>query len=76
MSLFRERVVLCPNFFPIPMKFNNVEFFSSEHAYQYECAARQGKRTLADKIKRAPTAANAKKLSHQMVKLGSKGGAY
>ena len=61
------------NLFSHEFTFNGLEFRSAEHAYQYECAIRQGQHTLADGIKRAPTASKAKKLSHQMVKLGSKG---
>ena len=61
------------NFFPCVITVDGVEFRSSEHAYQYMCAQRQGLNRLAEDIKNAPTAANAKKLSHQMRKSASKG---
>lgn len=56
------------NFSPCLLTFNGIDFCSAEHAYQFECAQREGLVQLAGDIKTAPTAAKAKKLSHRIKK--------
>lgn len=51
------------NFFLSPLSFKGVDFRSAEHAYQFECAQRQGFDQLAGDIKNAPTASKAKRLA-------------
>ena len=54
------------NYFPCRMKMHNIDFPSSEHAYQWRFLQYIDKSDLAEEVLKAPTAAEAKSIAFRV----------